>query len=116
MKLSLLRMAPIMAVVALIGVSCTGEEKVGDENKSSGEKTEDIKVEVTTADASDIDYCSATLNATCSITNAKDVQGVAVFYYGTLDVLDNIKVNGNKVVVDMISENTKSFSKEISGL
>lgn len=105
-----------MAVVALIGVSCTGEEKVGDENKSSGEKTEDIKVEVTTADASDIDYCSATLNATCSITNAKDVQGVAVFYYGTLDVLDNIKVNGNKVVVDMISENTKSFSKEISGL
>ena len=116
MKLSQLRIAPIMAVAALLGVSCTGEEKVGDENKSSGEKTEDIKVEVTTADASDIDHCSATLNATCSITNAKDVQGVAVFYYGTLDVLDNIKVNGNKVVVDMISENTKSFSKEISGL
>lgn len=105
-----------MAVAALLGVSCTGEEKVGDENKSSGEKNEDIKVEVTTADASDIDFFSATLNATCSITNAKDVQGVAVFYYGTLDVLDNIKVNGNKVVVDMISENTKSFSKEISGL
>lgn len=108
--------APIVAVAALLGVSCTGEEKVGDDNKSSGEKNGGIKVEVTTADASDITHASAILNATCSITNAKDAQGVAVFYYGTLNDVDSIKVNGKKEVADMISESTKSFSKEIIGL
>lgn len=114
MRFSFFRMSSIMAVTALMGVACSGEDKVGDDEKSSGGKTEGVIV--TTADASDIAYSSATLNATCSITNGKDVQGVAIFYYGTLNDLDNIKVNGKKVVVDMISENTKSFSKEIRGL
>ena len=103
-----------MAVTALMGVACAGEDKVGDDEKSSGEKTEGIKV--TTDDASDITYCSARLNATCSITNAKGEQCVAIFYYGTLNELDNIKVKGEKIVVDMISESTKSFSMEIKGL
>lgn len=105
-----------MAVTTLLGTACTGEDKVGDEAKSSGEKTNGIKVEVVTTDATDIAYNSATLNATCSIANGKDLQGEAIFYYGTLNDIDDIKANGKKVVVNVISENTKSFSKVISGL
>ena len=106
------RMASIVAVTLLLGVSCTQDEKVGEENKSGG-----IKVEVTTADATDVMCCSAKLNATCSITNAKKEKGVASFYYGTLNNVDSIKVHGIKVTVGFISESTtQSFSKEISEL
>lgn len=113
MKRTILRLSSILAVAAMVGVACSK----GDEMNENSNNSAEIKVEVTTADATDIEPKTVKLSATCTITDADGAKAATAFYYAHTNWdTEKIKAEGMKVLSDSIAEGRSTFSVTIDGL
>lgn len=104
-----------MAITALLYITCTGDEETIDGGGNT--PTENIKVEVTTIEATDVMITSAQLNAIFSINDVENIEGKAFFFYDTNnDKAENIMRNGKMVQAGIISENDTVFNTIIDNL
>lgn len=99
------KLTAILAFTTLLCMACAEKDK------------EDIKVEVTTLDATGIEATQARLNAVCTIVKTGNAVGENSFYYATEDGnVEKIKTDGKKVKADNIIDGKGSFSITISDL
>lgn len=117
-RLHIPALAAILAAAAMLLTGCNPD----DDSKKDGGNTDPVntgnaKVEITTGDATDIKKKSAIMTATCAITDADGLGGIACFYYNsTAGNAEAVRQNGIRVFADSVTESSKTFSAAVSGL
>lgn len=110
-------MTSILAVAALLSGCNPDDDPKKEGGKTDPQNTDALKVEIITGDATDIKKKSAIITATCTITNADGLEGIASFYYNTSGGnSESVRQNGIRIPAGNVTESSNSFSATVSDI